>query len=164
MLSQATFRERSKKIPVDEIDAIPDQMKSKWLAVIFNVLSTKIKKPFSSHGCSLETSVPGIIFIIVIIIATHCLWASRSIWDLEKSNARAAHESRHESEGRSLARGHLRVSRFARRTTEKESSIATRIASYATLLAACCHYKDSEIRDIFSLLVTWSITFSNSVI
>ena len=71
-----------------------------------------------------------------------------------KSNALAAREIRHESEGRSLACGHLRVLRFARRTAEKESSIATRIASYATLMAACCHYKDSVFRGIFSLLVT----------
>ena len=75
---------------MDEIDAkinsgIPDQMKSKWLAVIFKMfLSTKIKKPFSSHERSLDTSAPGTMFIIVIISATHCLRASCSIWDLEK--------------------------------------------------------------------------------
>ena len=128
MLSQATFRERSKKNSSLRINAkinsgIPDQIKSKWLAVIFKMfLSTKIKKPFSSHERSLDTSVLGITFKVVIISATHYLRESRS-WDLVKSNARAARESRHESEGRSLA---------------VQSSIATRIASYAYywLLAA----------------------------
>lgn len=70
---------------MDEIDTkinsgIPDHIKSKWLAVTFKMfLSTKIKKPFSSRERSLDTSVPGIIFIIVIISVTHCLRARRSI-------------------------------------------------------------------------------------
>lgn len=71
---------------MDEIDTkinsgIPDHIKSKWLAVTFKMfLSTKIKKkPFSSRKRSLDTSVPGIIFIIVIISVTHCLRARRSI-------------------------------------------------------------------------------------